>query len=139
MSLWLDRTLISHQCLALCLMASQFKAILRKLDLPTPYEYGWLGNSKAGWGATHTFKNEGTGDLVTVVCINPIRHKKNDIELMNTCCHEAAHVWQDYRQSIGEGNPSPEFEAYAVANIASKLYAQYKRMIKEIPSGRSKA
>lgn len=41
--------------------------------------------------------------------------------------HEAAHVWRDIREGIGEHHPSSEFEAYAMQNIIDELLTAYQR------------
>lgn len=41
--------------------------------------------------------------------------------------HEAAHVWQGARDVMGERDPSPEFEAYALQYIVLNLLSAYRR------------
>lgn len=39
--------------------------------------------------------------------------------------HEAVHVFQHFKKSIGERKPSKEFEAYAIQSIADRLMNEY--------------
>lgn len=41
--------------------------------------------------------------------------------------HEAVHVWQGYREYIGESKPSDEFEAYSIQGIFSTLLLEFSR------------
>lgn len=41
--------------------------------------------------------------------------------------HEAAHVWRDIREGVGEEMPSSEFEAYALQNIVEDLFTAYEK------------
>ena len=41
--------------------------------------------------------------------------------------HEAVHVWQGYREFIGEHKPSDEFEAYSIQGIFSTLLLSYSQ------------
>lgn len=41
--------------------------------------------------------------------------------------HEAVHVWQGYREFIGERKPSDEFEAYSIQGIFSTLLLAYSQ------------
>lgn len=49
------------------------------------------------------------------------------LETVGLLAHEAMHVWRDMRETIGEKEPSSEFEAYAVHNILDRLMAAYER------------
>jgi hypothetical protein len=40
--------------------------------------------------------------------------------------HEAVHVWQLFRESIGEHGPSKEFEAYSIQAISQRLMERYR-------------
>lgn len=48
------------------------------------------------------------------------------IEVVGLLVHEGVHVWQEIKQSMGEGSPSIEFEAYSVQAIAQELMAAFK-------------
>lgn len=58
--------------------------------------------------------------LVTVAARPPL----NTAALL---VHEAAHVWQDICEGIGEARPSSEFEAYALQNIVEDLFTAYEK------------
>ena len=54
-----------------------------------------------------------------------IDHKDDPVGVVGLIAHESAHVWQHIRRDIGENNPSPEFEAYAMQNIIMSLCEAY--------------
>lgn len=67
------------------------------------------------------------GELMLVVTIGDRLDESNDpIGLMGLLTHEAVHVFQRICREAGERNPSREFEAYAVQNIAINLMAAYQ-------------
>lgn len=41
--------------------------------------------------------------------------------------HESVHVWQGYREFIGEAKPSDEFEAYSIQGIFSTLLLAFSQ------------
>jgi hypothetical protein len=43
--------------------------------------------------------------------------------------HEATHIKQKLMLSIGEKEPSPEFEAYTMQNICQELFCAYAEKI----------
>ena len=61
-----------------------------------------------------------------VVTLNEKLDKNNDpIGVAGLLIHEAAHVWQTMRETMGEVAPSREFEAYSLQNISMGLLKAY--------------
>jgi hypothetical protein len=103
-----------------------------------PYHYGFCPDKKA-WnkemkrlslsdhpyptsaGCTTLLKNKKDGKPVAIVTVL----KRQPHQIIELLVHEAMHVWRDIRESIGEKEPSSEFEAYAMQNIISCLMDAY--------------
>lgn len=52
--------------------------------------------------------------------------ERNLIEVYGLLLHEAVHVWQKVRKLMGEKEPSSEFEAYSIQEIAQDLFKMYE-------------
>lgn len=77
-------------------------------------------------GRCTVFENRKTGKVCIIVTIGEqIDHKDDPVGVVGLIVHEAVHVWQNIRRDIGEVNPSPEFEAYAMQNIVMSLCESY--------------
>lgn len=48
------------------------------------------------------------------------------IEIHGLLLHEAVHIWQKIKALMGEKEPSVEFEAYSVQQIAQNLFEMYQ-------------
>jgi len=119
--LWLDRTLVEGPFLALALSKKQFHATMKHLKVPRKRHGKWIND---GANATmHTL--ESPRGMACVVAMNLKGCTKTQARAL--LVHEAVHVWQHYRERIGEGQPSTEFEAYAIQGIAQSLMLGLKR------------
>lgn len=58
---------------------------------------------------------------VVVVCVRP------GPDAVSILVHESVHVWQNYVTTIGEKEPSREFEAYSIEGIFSVLHDAYTK------------
>ena len=115
---------VSH---TLVLTEKQFHKRLKKLRLP---EKDWPEFTKNGADATvHFFEETKTGRECAIVCIRKTDHPLPQIFGLLT--HEAVHIWQAYRDILGEKAPSSEFEAYAIQGIAQDLFVEYDRLTKK--------
>ena len=59
------------------------------------------------------------------MCITPPAPHLSGVQIAAMLVHEAVHVWQTIRRSIGETSPSSEFEAYSIQHIAQELMSRY--------------
>jgi len=134
MSLWLKRDLITGPYLRLCLSAKEYEAELKSLKLakggPFPSE---RGIARCNW---YTHKN---GDLMCFVCLHgDVLEDRDGPQIAALIVHEAVHVFQRYRNWVGESKPSSEFEAYSIQTISQRLmYAfidQTKKAARRRPS-----
>lgn len=121
---WLDRSLLASPYYCLVLNEKQFHKALKHLRLPCKDWPNFLSTSHANATAHHFRKNDGS--LATVVCLGSTKGRKLH-EIYGLLVHEAVHIWQEYREFIGERFPSSEFEAYSIQWIAQNLIDSYIR------------
>ena len=122
---WLDRRVAAPgPYLTLVTSQDEFDAALRhfKMPLGTPY----LLNARAD-ATAHFFDNQCDGG-VAVVALGDTTGRSG-VEIAGLLVHEAVHIWQTHRESIGETHPGREQEAYAVQCIAQELMAEYARRL----------
>lgn len=122
-NLWLDRDTVLAPYMTLCLTEAEYLAVAARCKLAYPLE--WL--SKGMQACVHTWEYE--GNLTCVVCLSPEAQKNSPIDIAESLIHEAVHVFQRLCDSIGETNPSSEFEAYSIQRIAGQLLREYARRI----------
>lgn len=115
---WLDRNLMNGPHLCLCLNEKQFKSQCKKLEV----DIQWRKSD----ASTYSFSND-SGKLITIVGLNQ-RKGIDKLQIYALLVHEAVHVFQEYCSSIGETNPSPEFEAYSIQWISQQLFYEYDRL-----------
>lgn len=119
--LFLPRTLIYGHYLVLCTQEKMFHDLLNYIDLP---KGGWPKWVNTGANATtHTIDHDGKS--ICVVCLPKPPEGVTNIQVAGVLVHEAVHVWQRNMDSIGEDNPSAEFEAYSIQMIAQNLMEAY--------------
>lgn len=124
---WLNRVLVqSSHHLALCLTEEQFHQKLKELKVPKKDYPPFLG-SWHSHATTHFLVNEGQKSAAAIVCIAAM-DKYSYAETAALICHEAVHVWQAIRETLGEKEPSSEFEAYSIQNIVQTLLYEYERL-----------
>ena len=67
--------------------------------------------------------------VLAVVQIN--NRKKTKPDWINAIIiHESVHVWQEIREMMYEKEPSSEFEAYSIQQIASNLMSEFEELSK---------
>lgn len=117
---WLDRETVVTPHMILCGSEEEFLAVMKHLGCK--YFDRWL--SIGSGGKMHTLTSE---DKITcVVCIDFSTTKDHLLpEICGMLIHEAAHVWQELCDSIGEKSPSKEFEAYSIQCISQRLIADF--------------
>jgi hypothetical protein len=120
---WLDRQVQPDgPNLVLCLSEKEYNAVLKHLKAQDISP--WL--AKGVDGVVHTFKNG-----QKTVCAVCTEEQEDIVDAFSILVHEAVHVWQDYKEGIGETNPGVEQEAYGIQYIATTLIQEYKRRTKE--------
>ncbi len=119
--LFLPRTLIYGHYLVLCTTEKMFHDLLNYIEYPKGSWPKWV-NTGAN-ATTHTVDHD--GKTVCIVCIAEPPKNITNIQIAAMLVHEAVHVWQRNMESIGEDNPSVEFEAYSIQIIAQNLMEAY--------------
>lgn len=118
---WLDRDTVYAPYSILCLSEAAYNKVVKHCGVRQPDPW-MLPGQKA---CVHTW--EQPGKLMCVVCLNPDSADADPIEVACTLVHEAVHVFQRLCDSIGESQPSREFEAYSIERIAERLMRDFLR------------
>lgn len=121
---WLNRDLIVGPYLGLCTKEAEFHDALKHCKVPVEQWGRWVNE---GADATmHTLANP-LGEMVCLVCIEV--KGQTGVQVAAMLVHEAVHVWQKWRESIGEDAPSKEFEAYSIQAISQRLMQAYSDLL----------
>lgn len=120
---WIDRDLIAGPYIALVQSEKQFHKAMSHCQIPKAGHGDWIKTPQAN-ATMHWFENP-KGEQC---CIVAVREKKGvtPLEIFGLLVHEAVHIWQAFRERIGEDHPSKEFEAYAIQAISQRLMHAYK-------------
>lgn len=116
---WLDRHLMVGPYLTLCTAEAEYRKVLKRLKCSEVDE--WI--HPTALAQTHTLDNEANG-IACIVCMKPGRSL---LEAAPLLAHEAVHVWNRWRDHIGEDHPAEEQGAYAVQYITQALLTEYQR------------
>lgn len=123
---WLDRDTVRSPYMALCLNERDFLKVAKHCKVSViPGE--WL-DEKRMMAQVHTWERK--GKAMCIVCLHPDSRTADPIEVACTLVHESVHVFQRLCDSIGESEPSREFEAYSIERIAERLMREFVRQTK---------
>ncbi len=106
---------------ALCLSRKDYRRTMKDLGLRDPGD-AWMTDGKSA--TCHQWMRDEPGGPACIVCMKP----PNDVamsQIAGLLVHESVHIWQVVRADMGESQPSSEFEAYAIQNIAQELIEIY--------------
>ena len=115
---WCERNPLNTPYLTLYLTDKQFKRVLKHSEIEDDTDW-ILPNADA---TTHLYTRQ--SKQVSIVCVNS-PDTPTLVELVGLLAHEATHVWQSFRDHIGETHPSSEFEAYCVQHFTQQLLDAY--------------
>ena len=118
---WCNNGLIFGPYFCLCLDEKQYLKQVKKLGV---YNYNQFVNN--GSDATCHYFTNSNNELTCIVCLSNFDNKSN-IQIYGLLVHEAVHIWQEFKNKIGEINPSVEFEAYAIQSISQELFKSFER------------
>lgn len=118
---WVDRTMIrSHHKIGICTSEEDFWFEMERLGIPKKDWGEWLsGDADA---VMHKFEgtNKDAQEKIAIICIEP--NLKTAVSFL---IHEAVHIYQEEMELIQEHNPSDEFMAYSIQEIATNLINGY--------------
>lgn len=127
---WLDRSLVDGPHLTLVLddrdliaVAKHFKVDVLQLTSPSDTADGW----------TATLQHPRFG-LAAVVVLRSGHAQRPLVEVFGLLVHEAVHVWQLWRDVVGEKEPGSEHEAYSIQGIAQRLMCRYEEATRKARS-----
>ena len=121
---WIDRELIRAQVFyCLWMEETVYKKEMQRLGIEYPDAFVIKGAN----ATTHTIehKDYGTACIVTMGSVKG----RTLIDVYATLQHEAVHVWQENCRSMGEQNPSAEFEAYGIQRISLSLMHEFNKYL----------
>ena len=122
--LWIDRRLITTPVyIGMAFDEKEFHRELKKLKLPLKEWPEFIPEKKDA--CVHRLETAGEPDVV-ILCIRP-KSKRPLSVIVGLLVHEAAHIWQYIRESLGEARPSSEFEAYSMQQLSQRLVEAYYR------------
>lgn len=125
--MWLDRDTVRAPFMTMCLSEQEYLAVAAHCEVAHPDR--WLDEARQV-ACVHTW--EQGGSLTCVVCLHPDALIAVDpIQVAGTLVHEAVHIFQRLCDSIGESQPSNEFEAYSIERISGELMREFARRLAE--------
>ena len=120
---WSDRGLFqSPICFALCRSQKKFDKELKRLGIRKKDRPDFLLSDRAD--ATAHFITANNGSEIVIICLGDVKDRSLTA-IYGLLVHEAVHIWQHVKELIGESDPSAEFEAYSIQNLAQKLMEDY--------------
>lgn len=126
---WLDNHLIMGCCFTLCLNQKQYNQALKDAQVRKAIRKTFMQHAGAD-GCTETFSVDGCKPVCLVSLASSVTKKSSRAYIYGVLVHEAVHVWQKYRDWIGETNPSKEFEAHAIEQISYQLICAFNKQVK---------
>lgn len=121
---WLNRDLLtSPYCYALCLSQESFDGEMKRLKIPKKDRPDFQKTAHAN--ATVHFFEAKNAERCAIVCMGSAKGFDRE-QIYALLVHEAVHIWQRIRESIGETYPGDETEAYAIQRLAQSLMFSYK-------------
>jgi hypothetical protein len=118
---WLNRDLILGPYVTLCTTEEEYREAVAHCKTPLEKMSPWVNDGADA--TTHSLENT-LGEMVCIVTIRVIAGE-DPVAVAAMLVHEAVHVWQRWRASIGEHAPSKEFEAYSIQIISQRLMQAY--------------
>ncbi len=117
---WCDRSMFQGPYYCLVTTPKLFRKELKRLGVPNDLAFTANESSNA---TCYEFEKDGkTSFIVTIKGWKGA----DPIEVAGLLVHEATHIKQHVMRIIGEKNPSSEFEAYMMQNIAGNLMQAFK-------------
>lgn len=122
---WLDRSLITGPYVTLVLNEKQFHKAMNDCHIPASEHGEWIKTAHSD-ATVHTLENP-KGEQCAIVALR-VKKKTDPTSIVGLLVHESVHIWQDFKDRIGETSPSKEFEAYSIQTISQRLIAAYSEL-----------
>lgn len=122
---WLDRSLIVGPFVALVINEDQFHAAMNDCGIPKGEHGEWIKTDHSD--ATVHFLVNKSKERCCIVAIR-VKKKTDPNSIIGLLVHESVHIWQNFKEGIGEGGPSDEFEAYSIQAISQRLICAYSEL-----------
>lgn len=120
---WLQRVMVTAPLYyRLCLSKKEFRKVLAELGIKDEMPEFLPADAAA---QVHYITNR-AGAYCCVVCFREDKHYSIE-DVHKYLTHEAVHICCKAWELLGEDNPSSEFMAYSVENIAAQLFEAYRR------------
>lgn len=119
--------------MALFIDPDDFEAAVRELNVEDASDFLPAPDALAGVHELEVGKS--TRCFVVIGDVSGLKRT----EIFTLLVHEAVHVWQATKTFLGEDQPSPEFEAYAIQNISHRLIDEFDRQRKAKAYARRKS
>ena len=117
--IWLDRTLLTSPIYyGICKNEKDFNKELKRIGIAKK-EWPRFISENAN-STVHFFANK----KCCIVCVKSEKGVSK-IQMYALLVHEAVHIWQEIRETIGERYPATEQEAYAIQAISQQLFTAY--------------
>lgn len=117
---WLSRGLLTIPHITLCAEEKEFTRLMKRLRVVNPGPFVAPG----AHAALHTLDRG--GQIAHVVCLSDWRRRPL-VDVFGLLVHESVHVWQHWKEDHREDSPGSEVEAYAIQEIALKLFGEFMR------------
>lgn len=122
---WLNKDLIQSQLwYTLVTSEAMYYAECKRCDIPIAKQGLWI-NDGADATCSEFMVNKRRCFIVSIRIVAD----QPGINVAALLVHEAVHLWQHFCESIGETNPSNEFEAYSIQRISQQLMYEYQRQL----------
>lgn len=89
-------------------------------------DHPWPTRNGAGGHCT-CLTNKEDGKRINLITVDTSLIER-DGQVVEILTHEAVHAWQNTLEHIKESSPSPEFEAYMIADLVRGLFETYKEV-----------
>jgi len=118
---WCDNSLIYGPFFCLCLTEKEYKRQIKRCGIKNPSTFL---NKNANATCHHLTNSQ--GKLCCIVCLGDYSNHSN-LEIYGLLIHEAVHIWQQFKDWMGEDKPSVEFEAYSIQAISQELIESFDK------------
>ena len=127
---WLSRNLVtSPYYYTICTDEKRFEKEMVGLKVKAKDVPDFLGSPNAD-GTTHFF-DKWDGNRIegksAIVCVRYPAAGKTGCQYAGLLVHEAVHIWQAIRETLGERHPGSEQEACSIQSIAQELMIEFMR------------